>query len=138
MASQSSVVIATILPFFFAEASPATAFTGSSGVSRIRSFVEMSLNNDLRGHNRLHNVSDIYNKRRVGDRYVVESSISELGTADYADIDVHYIPSYGGKMVNELEDSESVVLKYLPSPAKKDDECMTSKETVESKLNNVG
>ncbi|GJX90698.1 hypothetical protein Tco_0344024 [Tanacetum coccineum] len=38
----SSVVIATVLPFFFAEASPATAFPGSSGVSRIGSFVEFS------------------------------------------------------------------------------------------------
>ncbi|GJX38666.1 retrovirus-related pol polyprotein from transposon TNT 1-94 [Tanacetum coccineum] len=36
------VVIATVLPFFFVEASLAIAFPGSSGVSRIGSFVEFS------------------------------------------------------------------------------------------------
>ncbi|GJV56897.1 retrovirus-related pol polyprotein from transposon TNT 1-94 [Tanacetum coccineum] len=36
------IFIATILPFFFAEAFPATAFPGSSSVSRIGSLVEFS------------------------------------------------------------------------------------------------
>ncbi|GJY79950.1 hypothetical protein Tco_0492701 [Tanacetum coccineum] len=58
------------------------------------------------------NVFDMYNKRRVGDLYGVESNISELGTTD---------ASYRHKMVNELEDledCETEVLKYLPIPAR--------------------
>ncbi|GKD81101.1 hypothetical protein Tco_1347940, partial [Tanacetum coccineum] len=90
----------------------------------------------------MNNVSDMYNKRHVGDLYGVESNISELGTSDasvpyddyssmYRLYDLNVVVSdlcirinflrYRRKMVNELEDledCETEVLKYLPIPAR--------------------
>ncbi|GKA25208.1 hypothetical protein Tco_0711317 [Tanacetum coccineum] len=55
----------------------------------------------------MNNVCDIYNKRHVGDIDGVESNISELGTTDVS------VP-YDVNELEDLEDSESEVLKYLP------------------------